>query len=207
MRNRILAVAAVLVFCVLTLTGCSSSGNEKEAAASSLHVTMINTHVPMEAAETLQTTLEQALPGLITPESGLIVHSISSGDTEKDPMGAMAGMTQIAAMMASGEMELVLMDSTNARRHGDNASIYVPLDELFTAEEQEQLGIVPATLPVVDDDGVQTGESTAPCGVDLSGCTRITQLMYTTDVAAYVLIDSPHTEQAKEVIRWLLTAE
>jgi len=26
-------------------------------------------------------------------------------------------------------------------------------------------------------------------------------------VAAYVLIDSPHTEQAKDVIRWLLSAE
>ena len=206
MRNRIVPIAAVLVLCVLMLTGCSSSG-EKEEASSSLYVTMINTHVPMEAAETLQATLEQELPELISAGNGLIVNSVSSGDTEKDPMGAMAGMTQIAAMMSSGEMELVLMDSTNARRHGDNGSIYVPLDELFTAEEQAALNMVPVTLPMMDDEGSLTGETTAPCGVDLSGCSKITQLMYTNDVAAYVLIDSPHMEQAKDVIRWLLSAE
>ena len=49
MRNRMLAIAAVLVLCVLMLTGCSSSG-EKEEASTSLYVTMINTHVPMEVS-------------------------------------------------------------------------------------------------------------------------------------------------------------
>lgn len=204
MRNRMLTIAAVLVLCVLMLTGCSSSGDEKTSASSSLYVTMINTYVPLEATQTLQNELNAALPQLFEGENGVVVNSVSSGDTEKDPMGVMAGMTQIAAMMSSGEMELVLMDSENARRHGDNGSLYIPLNELFTAEEQTQLGIVPVTVPLLNDAGELTGENSAPCGVDLSGCTKITQLMYTEDVAAYILIDSPHTEQAKEVLRWLL---
>ena len=197
------SILTVLVLCMAVLTGCSSG--KEEAAANALHVTMINTHVPMEAAQQLDAELKAALPELFADETGLVVNSISSGDAEKDPMGAMAGMTQIAAMMSSGEMELWLCDSTNARRHGDNASVFIPLDELFTADEQAELGIVPVTLPLMDDDGIETGEQSAPCGVDLSGCTRLTQLMYTEDVAAYVLIDSPHIEEAKAVIRYMVS--
>ena len=198
-------ITFILALLLTMLTGCSST--EETVQASSLHVVLATPFATEEQANALHDALIIAAPGLDSADAPLSVTFVSTGDSQSDPMGAMAGMTQIAAMMASGEMELVLMDSTNARRHGDNASIYVPLSELFTAEEQEQLGIVPVTLPVMDDDGVQTGEYTAPCGVDLSACTKITQLMYTNDVAAYVLIDSPHTEQAKEVIRWLRTAE
>lgn len=206
MKKKVALVWMVLLLCTLALTGCSSSREETDAA-SALHVSMINTYVPVEAPQALEDELKAALPQVFTAENELVVNSVSSGDTEKDPMGAMAGMTQIAGMMSSGEMELWLCDSENARRHGDNASLYVPLDELFTVEEQKELGIVPVTLPLMDEQGNLTGEQSAPCGVDLSGCTLITQKMYTQDVAAYVLIDSPHLEQAKEVIRYLVTAE
>lgn len=206
MSKRIFSLLAVLVLCVLTLTGCSSGSQSAETSAS-LYVTLINTYVPDNAADGLSQTLLAALPQTFAGETGLTVNSISSGDTENDPMGAMAGMTQIAGMMASGEMELMLCDATNARRHGDNASIYIPLSELFTEQEQEELGIVPITLALMDDEGNPTGEQSAPCGVDLSGCTQLVQLMGTKDVGAYLLIDSPHAEQAKEVIRCLLTME
>lgn len=206
MKKRILAMAAVLVLCAVTLTGCSSEEKKADDSAA-LHVTMIHTYVSAEAEETLESELLAALPQVFGSEVGLEVNSVSSGDTEKDPMGAMAGMTKIAGMMSSGEMELWLCDSQNASRHGENGTLFVPLDELFTAQEQAELGITPVTVPLFNDDGEQTGEQSAPCGIDLSGCEKLTQLMYTNDVAAYVLIDSPHTAQAKEVIRWLLSAE
>ena len=47
--------------------------------------------------------------------------------------------------MMSGEIELMICDSDNARRLGDNGETYVPLNELFTEEEIVELGIVPAS--------------------------------------------------------------
>jgi len=200
MKKR-LNLFALLLAAVLLLTGCA----KEEKPAASLYVNVIDTYVFDESREGLEKELTSALPGLNTQEATLSVTAISSGDTEKDPMGAMAGMAQIASLMATGEMELILADGENARRHGDNGGSYIPLDELFTQEEQLALDMVPLSIPLSDDDGNLTGELSAPCGIDLSGCTRLTDMLNSADVGAYVLVNSKHVDNAKQVIRHLLT--
>lgn len=197
-----LTMIALLLMVLLLLTGCSA---KEEKAAPSLYVNVIDNYVFDEAREELEKELIAALPALNTADAPLSVVAISSGDTEQDPMGAMAGITQIAGLMASGEMELILADGENARRHGDNGSTYMPLDELFTQEEQAALGIRPLSIPLSDEDGNLTGEMSASCGIDLSGCTRLTEMLHTNDVGAYVVVNSEHVDNAKQVIQHLLT--
>lgn len=200
MKKR-LTLIAMMLLAALLLTGCA----KEEKPAASLYVNIIDTYVFDESREALEKELTSALPALNTAEAPLSVVAISSGDTEKDPMGAVAGMTQIAGLMATGEMELMICDSENARRHGDNGGSYIPLDELFTKEEQTALGIVPMCIPMSNDDGELTGEMSIPCGIDLSGCTRLTEMLHTSDVGAYVLVSSQHVDNAKTVIQHLLT--
>ena len=200
MKKRLILIVMMLLAALL-LTGCA----KEEEKTASLYVNVIDTFVFDESREALDKELPDALPALNTTEAPLSVVAISSGDTEKDPMGAMAGMTQIAGLMATGEMELILADAENARRHGDNGGSYIPLDELFTKEEQTVLGIVPLCIPVSNDDGEFTGEMSIPCGIDLSGCVRLTEMLHSTDVGAYVLVSSKHVDNAKTVIQHLLT--
>lgn len=200
MKKKLLALV-MLLCAALLLTGCAKE--EKDAA--SLYVNVIDTYVLDGSRAALETELTTALPALNAAEAKLSVVAISSGNTESDPMGAMAGMTQIAGLMASGEMELMICNSENAKRHGDNGATFIPLDELFTAEEQSALGIVPVCLPLTDDEGNATGETSAPCGVDLSGCTRLTEMLGTTDVAAYVIVNAKNVDNARTVIEHLLT--
>ena len=97
MHKKFVWMAAVLLLCVLALTGCSSAPEEASPEASALHVSLIQTYVPMEAPQALEEQLKAALPKVFTEENGLVVNSVSSGDTEKDPMAAMAGMGISAA--------------------------------------------------------------------------------------------------------------
>lgn len=203
MRNRIVSLALVLVLLVAVLTGCSSKNDTSQAA--SMHVVVAAPFAVEDHANALRDALVSADPSLNTEDKPLAVSAVATGDTEKDPMGAMAGMTQLSARMMSNELELLLCDADNARRHGDNGETYVPLNELFTEAEIAELGIVPATIPLLNDASNFTGEQSAPCGVDLSNCESLVQMLGIPDLGAYVIIDSQNLENANVVIKALLS--
>lgn len=196
----LLALCACLL---LTMAGCSS-GSEETADNVSLHVVAAAPYVLDEGAQALAAELEKALPQLHNETQQLSVRGVSSGDTETDPMAGMAGMALMGGLMASGEAELMILDADNARRYGDNGESFVPFDQLFAPMEAEELGITSLSVPVLDDMGEPTGEMSAPCGVDLSGCTRLLQMLGMREAGAYV-IDGDHVDNAREVILQLLT--
>lgn len=203
MRTRLVSLALVLVLLVAALAGCSSK--EETSQATSLHIVIAAPFATEDQANALHDALSTALPGLNSEETSLTVSAVATGDTEKDPMGAMAGMTQLSARMMSNELELLLCDADNARRHGDNGETYVPLNELFTEAEIAELDIVPATIPLLDDNANYTGEQSAPCGVDLSTNETLVQMFGIPDLGACVIIDSQNLDNAKTVIKALLT--
>lgn len=202
MMKRLFSVAAILAVVLLTLTGCSS-GNDEETA-NAVGVVVASTYVDSEAASALQEKLQAALPVLNTDTMKLTVTAISTGDTEKDPMGTMAGLTQISGMLTSSEIDVIICDADNARRHGDDGETFLPLDDIFTEAEQDELGIIPVSVPVIGDEGDATGEVSAPCGVDLSGCVELTQTLKLSDIAAYVVVNTENPEEAESVVRQLL---
>jgi len=204
MRNRTISIALILVLLLGLLTGCSSKEGKNSAQTTSLHVVIATPYATEEHAEALREALLAAVPELDSADAPLSVTAVSTGDTAGDPMGAMAGMTKVSAMMMSHEMELLLCDSDNARRHGDNGETYIPLSELFTESEIAELGISPATLPLLDDMANYTGEYSAPCGIDLSGNATVSQMLAIPDPSAYVIVDSPNLENAKAAIKALL---
>lgn len=203
MRTRVISVLLILAVLVVGLTGCSSKN--ESVPSHSLQIVIAAPFAYDEHSNALLDALSAAAPELNTDTAPLSVTAVATGDTDNDPMGAMAGLTKITAMMASNEIELLLCDADNARRHGDNGETYVPLNELFTEAEIAELGIVPATIPILDDAGNYTGEQSSPCGVDLSGNTALVNMLGISDLGAYVIVDSSNLENARVSIKALLS--
>lgn len=189
---------------LLPLVGCSLNAQESV----SLGVAVAFEYVSEESFSAFSDDLIAAFPQLNTEEAVMSVRSVSTGNPDGDPMGAMAGMTQITAMLTSGEIELLICDPENARRYGDNGETYMTVSEAFTEEEMRELGIVGVTMAIVDDEtGEETGEETEEVGVDLSGSAKLCQLFSVENPAAYIVSGTQHADEAKEVIKYLLTLE
>ncbi|MBQ9951687.1 MAG: hypothetical protein IJO98_06070 [Clostridia bacterium] len=203
MKKRMIAVSLVLVLLLSLLTGCSSK--EESAQKSSLHIVVAAPFATEEQASALKDALLAAAPELDSEELPLSVSHIATGDTEKDPYGAMAGMSQITVRLMSDEIELLLCDADNARRHGDNGETYIPLAELLTEEEISELSVVPATIPIIDEAGNLTEERSGACGVDLSENKVLVQMLNIADLGAYIVVDSPNLENAKTALKALLS--
>lgn len=203
MSVRRVSLALILVLLAVTLCGCSSGKDQENA---SVQIAIASIYVPYELPETVDAKLREELPALYSEGKIAVINGISTGDSESDPATTMAGMTRMMGMLASGEIELLICDSGNAKRYGESGRSFVPVSELFTEEEITALNLETVMVPVLDDEGNETGEMSAPCGIDLSACTLLTQALYKTDVAAYVIVDSPNLDNAKAVIEYLATA-
>lgn len=198
MIKKICLCVSVLVM-LFIVSGCSSSSNPD----ASLHMTVASAYVPDTMNQELDELLRAALPELYTESQQIVVNCISTGNSETDPTTTMAGMTQIMGMMASGEVELLICTGENARRYGDNGNAFMPVSELFTESELTASGLQPVSVPVLDEEGNPTGENSVPCGIDLSGSSQLTSALYHDDIAAYVLVNTSHIENAKDVITLL----
>lgn len=195
--KRIVSVISLILVTILMLTGCSSGG---ETAKSSVKIAVTIPFVVEGAENELKAMLEKGLPELNTEEEKMLVQVLSTGDTKADPMSAMAGMTKITTMFLAKEIEIMICDADNAQRHGENGSAYMPLDKLFTAEEQAELGIEALTVAVADDAGNPTGERSAAVGISLADCEGVTNIFKMSDLGLYV-IDMPEAEANIENIR------
>ena len=203
--NRFVALLAVAML-LLALTGCSSP-EQSGSSSATLNLAVVAPTVLSDAEPVFETAVREAFPDLNTDGAKMNIQYVSMGDPNVDPMFAMGGMTRVMGMLTAGEIELLICDPDNARRYAEGGKAYTPLDVLFSAEEQAELGIVPASVELVDQEGNLTGEMSAPCGVDLSGCEFLRSTFKLSNLGAYVIVDSPNTENARAVIRYLLTAE
>jgi len=196
--KRAISLISLLLAAVLLLAGCSSG--EDPAANASVKIAVTIPFVVEGAADEFKAALANGLPELNTEEKKMLVQTVNTGDPKADPMSAMAGMTKITTMMLGKEIEIMICDADNAQRHGEGGNTYMPVDQLFTAEEQTELGIVPLTVSKVDGDGNTTGEQSDPIGISLENCAGVKNIFKMSDLGLYV-IGTPETEANMENIR------
>lgn len=196
--KRVVSLVSLMLAVVLMLTGCSSG--EETAENHSIKIAVLAPYVLEGAMPEFETALKEGLPALNTEESKMLVQSVNTGDSESDPMGTMAGMTKVTTMFLGKEIEIMICDAANAQRHGEGGSAYMPIDQLFTAEEQTELGIEPLTVSKVDDDGNVTGEQSAAIGISLQNCEGIKNIFKMSDLGLYV-VATPEAEANIENIR------
>jgi hypothetical protein len=106
------------------------------------------------------------------------------------------------------EIEIMICDADNAQRHGDGGKGFMPLDQIFTEQEQAELGIDALTVFQVDADGSATGEKSEPIGVSLAGCEGVNNIFKMSDLGLYV-VATPEAEanigNIRTAIRYILS--
>ena len=204
--KKIISLLALAMAALLMMTGCSSGGDP--AANASVKIAVTLPYVVEGAADEFRVTLEKGLPELNTGEKKLLVQAVNTGDTKNDPMSAMAGMTKITTMFLGKEIEIMICDADNAQRHGDGGKGFMPLDKVFTAEEQNEMGIEALTVFKVDADGSATGEKSEPVGISLKNCEGVKNIFKMSDLGLYVVAmpeAEANIENIRAAIRYILS--
>ena len=195
--KRILALAMAALL-ALTLTGCSSGGGsgKKEAASATLNVVVAAPYVD----DGMLTGLKEEL-AKVDGGSEIVVTGVTMSDSEKDPMGFMAGMARLSGSIAAKEVDILITDADNARRMGDNGEGYLPINDTFTAGEIEKFTSGLACVSIVGEDGEITDEVSAPCGVRLSE--NASALASLKNMQMFILANTQNTDAAKKVFTHL----
>ncbi len=196
----ILLVTLTLVTAML-MSGCSAPQNKIET---SLHVVVTAKYVSDANVEAFAKSIQEALPSYNNETKQFSFIGLSIGDGESDPMVTMGALTKFTGMMASNEVELLISDTDNASRNASNGDAFIPLSELFTEQEIASFTRETITLPMKDNDGNETGERTAPCGVDISDLPGVTQMMGA-DASAYIVANTKNLDAAKALFLHLAT--
>lgn len=202
-NKRIAALLLCMVLMLGVLTGCASQGSESEGTAAAttdtFYVVVAGTYVSEEAVTAYAETLRSALPELQQQNITLDVSAISVGDTDADPMGAMAGITRMTALMASHEMDLLIADPSNGARNA-RSEAFVPLSELSGLDDYASRVI---TIHGADDEGNVTAEVLPDYGIDLSDNASLSALISGGEVGAYV-VNPDKAETAVTIINYLM---
>ena len=195
--KRILALAMAALL-ALTLTGCSSGGGsgKKEAASATLNVVVAAPYVD----DGMLTGLKEEL-AKVDGGSEIVVTGVTMSDSEKDPMGFMAGMARLSGSIAAKEVDILITDADNARRMGDNGEGYLPINDTFTAGEIEKFTSGLACVSIVGEDGEITDEVSAPCGVRLSE--NASALASLKNMQMFILANTQNADAAKKVFTHL----
>lgn len=195
--KKILALAMVALL-ALTLTGCSSSdgSDKKEETSAVLNVMVAAPYVDDDMLAGLKEELTKVDVG-----TEIVVTGVTMSDSEKDPMGFMAGMARVSGSIAAKEVDILITDADNARRVGDNGECYLAINDTFTASEIEKFTSGLACVSIVGEDGEITDEVSAPCGVRLSE--SASALASLKDMQMFIVSNTQNTDAAKKVFTHL----
>ncbi|MBR6790255.1 MAG: hypothetical protein IKM31_05235 [Oscillospiraceae bacterium] len=168
------------------LAGC---GGEPESGAGGIDVAVI-TKYTLEEENPLPAALEENLPDL-----PCAVTTIATGDAESDPTVAMAGMMRLTALIASGDVDVVVASMEEAERQA-KAESFTPLSDMFT--DEELAGFETISFEVISEDGTIGPLNGVPCGILLKN-DRISS-MDESGMGVFLICNTEEPEQAADVM-------
>lgn len=202
-RSRIFTVGtAVFIAAALLLSGCSASNQVKPFQ-------MVFCGNPLDASkiESYGANLSSSMPQLTVENQDPVFTPILAGEglTQEDQITGAAGQTKFTALIAAQEIDVAICTLDTAEIQARNES-FMPLDQIFTAEELEQLGDRQLSFELTelkDGEEVPTGQNTPACGVALTADDELAAIFGNQPIGVFVADNSPNAELAKEVMRQL----
>ncbi len=202
-RSRIFTVGtAVFIAAALLLSGCSASNQVKPFQ-------MVFCGNPLDASkiESYGANLSSSMPQLTVENQDPVFTPILAGEglTQEDQITGAAGQTKFTALIAAQEIDVAICTLDTAEIQARNES-FMPLDQIFTAEELEQLGDRQLSFELTelkDGEEVPTGQNTPACGVALTADDELAAIFGDQPIGVFVADNSPNAELAKEVMRQL----
>lgn len=184
-KKSLSLMAFVLLLPALLLSGC---GKTEDPFQVIFAAPFVNEKVVADYGEKL--ALETEVP---VKFSGF---SFNSQDV--DPMAYGAGAMMMTAMVAAGEIDVMVCDLKEAARYARSGAFY-DLNEVFTEEELAEVSDRLVSFDIVDEFGNPTGEKTGQCGLDLSGDWSLNYVAGSDSFGAFIVCSTNDMETAKEV--------
>ncbi len=201
--RAVVMTIALIMATVLVMSGCSSSSQPQPFQ-------MVFCGNPMDTSqiESYGNSLSASMPELTIEGQAPVFTSILAGDgaSKDDTLTGVAGQTKFTAMIAGKEIDVAICTLDAAEVQARNES-FMPLEEIFTAQELEQLGdrqVSYELTEVKDGEEVPTGERTPACGVTLTSDSSLAAIFGDQPVAVFVADNSPNADLAKKVMRHLV---
>lgn len=211
-QNR-LRLPALLMTAVLlgTLVGCSASTDTASGdAAGAFQMALCGLYLDQDAVGDYGEALKVEMPSLTVDGQEPQFTALIMGETENDPesgvindpmLGA-TGMMKFSAMIAAGELDVVVSDLDNAARSARSDS-FIPLDEILSAEEITALEGKLLSFEHMETDGyttTPTGEYTPICGIDITGNEALKAIYGDQQIGVFIVANTDNPELAKEVM-------
>ena len=185
--------AAMLLMVVSVLSGCGGSSKE-EVPEGIVRVAFISAYVSDDEAKSYAATMAER-----SEEVNAVEYQTLSIGGESDPMMYSTAIMKIAALVTSNEVDVFIYDKNEAARDA-RSDMFYPMDEIFTSEELALMEGKLLSYPMVDDEGVETGEMTVQCGLDVSGDEALAKVLNTDEIGIFVVGNAQNIESVKALV-------
>lgn len=206
MKTKITLLVLTLCIGIIIFTGCSSAsarGSSFQMAFSALYMnsTAIGEYGTALTNKMPELTIDGNAPHFIPVFAGVVENNFETGVLH-DPMMGLAGMMQMSMLVMSGDLDLVVATLDNAARDARN-DMFIPLDEIFTAEEMAAFGDRLLSFEHVDTDGFDTwptGEMTPICGINITGNEDMRKIFGNQEIGVFIVANTGNLDLAKGVM-------
>lgn len=190
--KKVRCLILVLLLPVLLLTGCGNRENPFQV---------------LFAAPFVNEELMNVYTETLSPESEKPVQyaSFYFGSPDVDPMAYGAGAMMMTAMVAAGEVDVMVCDLNEAPRYA-RSGIFYDLTEFFSEEELAGVSDRLLQFDMVDEFGEPTGEKTALCGLDLSDRQDLRYILGSDSVGVFIVCGAKDPELAGEIFWEIVNA-
>lgn len=183
--QKILCFLTALLLLPTLFAGCGAEDDP-------FQVLFCAPYVNMELAEAYgsQITLESDTP--------VKYAGFTFGSEDVDPLTYGASAMMMNAMVAAGEVDVMVCDLAEAARYA-RGGIFYDLTEIFTQEELAEVSDRLVDFDMMDEYGVPTGERTALCGLDVSGTESLDYILAGGSYGIFIVSGAEDLELAKEI--------
>ena len=159
-------------------------------------------------------SLLNEMPELIIEGNNPLFTSMIMGDVQNDmesgilndPMLAIGGMMKLPALIAAGEIDVMICDMENAARNA-RGDMFLPLGEIFTDDELAAISGRLLSFDLVETDGyetVATGEKTPVCGIDISDNDAMKSIFGNREIGVFIISNTKNIDLARAVMLSLI---
>ena len=203
-------IALVVCLFTMSLAGCSPS----TARDAPFQIVFASLYMNETAISDYAVTLSNDLPDLTINGNAPMLTPVIAGEIKndpeagiiRDPMMGIAGMMKTSMLVAAGELDVVVASLDNAARDA-RGEMFLPLDEVFTADELASLGDRLLSFDHIDTDGYETwltGAKTPVCGIDITGNEEMRAIFGNQKIGVFIVANTRNLELAKEVMLSLM---
>lgn len=194
-----LSLVSLLLLCTLLLTGCGSED------APSIQVVVGGPYVGEEQLAEASQQLLAEYPAWQQEELPVKVSPFSFGTPEMDASMYGASAMKLSAMVASGEMDILICDTENAARYA-RGETFVPIDQIIPEEKLDGYRERLLSFELLDGERNPTGNYTPAYGISLNGNPQLDALYGDREYGVFLVGNAEPMEAAEQLFMDIIDA-